>query len=51
MLLMDPGATAVFYFQVTQAGPYHGGQGNCQFNTTVTNQVRCMHCSSALLLA
>ncbi len=53
MLLMDPGASAVFYFQVTQAGPYYGGQGNCQFNTTVTNQVSCMQCSSedAALLA
>lgn len=46
MLLMSPGANATFVFQMTQAGPYYGGQGNCQFNTTVDNAVRCIQCSS-----
>ena len=46
VLLMSPGASARFVFQMTQAGPYYGGQGNCQFNTTVDLAVRYMQRSA-----
>ena len=40
VLVMQPGTTAVFSFQMTQAAIYYGGIGTCNFNTTVNYAVR-----------